>query len=81
MTMTYEDDDDGLTIDDVIEDDELTRATGLAVALLAPCDFDCVPASPDRIRAVLRERYDEGLVDLVLKLVAHYCPPTSSWRQ
>ena len=36
MTMTYEDDDDGLTIDDVIEDDELTRATGLAVALLAP---------------------------------------------
>jgi hypothetical protein len=77
------DDDDGLAIDDVIgEVDALTRATGLAEALLAPCDFDCVPASPDRIRAVLRERYDEGLVDLVLKLVAHYCPPTSpSWRQ
>jgi len=76
------DDYDGLTIDDVIgEVDALTRAIGLVEALLAPCDFDCVPASPDRIRAVLRERYDEGLVDLVLKLVAHYCPPTSSWRQ
>jgi len=76
------DDYDGLTIDDVIgEVDALTRAIGLVEALLAPCDFDCVPASPDRIRAVLRERYDEGFVDLVLKLVAHYCPPTSSWRQ
>ena len=77
------DDYDGLTIDDVIgEVDALTRAIGLVEALLAPCDFDCVPASPDRIRAVLRERYDEGLVDLGLKLVAHYCPPTSpSWRQ
>jgi hypothetical protein len=75
------DDDDGLTIDDVIEDDELTRAMRLAEALLAPCNFDCEPASVDRLRAALREQYDEGLVDLVLKLVAHYCPPTGSRQQ
>jgi hypothetical protein len=75
------DDDDGLAIDDVIEDDELTRAIRLAEALLAPCDFDCEPASVDRLRAVLREQYDEGLVDLVVKLVTHYRPPTTSWRQ
>jgi len=62
-------------------DDELTRAVDLAQALLAPCDFDCVSASPDRIRAVLRERYDEGFVDLMLRLMAHYCPSTNSWRQ
>jgi hypothetical protein len=75
------DDDDGLTINDVIEDDELTRAIRLAEALLAPCAFDCEPASVDRLRAVLRERYDEGLVDLVLKLVAHYRPPIGSRQQ
>jgi hypothetical protein len=75
------DDDDGLTIDDVIEDDELTRAIRLAEALLAPCDFDCEPASPEQLRAVLRERYDEGFTDLVLKLVTHYRPPTGAWRQ
>jgi hypothetical protein len=73
---------DDLTTDDVIgEDDALTRAIGLAEALLAPCDFECAPASPDRIRAVLREQYDEGFTDLVLRLVTHYRPPTSSWRQ
>jgi hypothetical protein len=74
-------DDDGLTMEDIDpEFRRLERAIGLAEALRAPCDFDHAPASPDRIRAVLRERgedlepCDEGLVDLVLKLVAHYCP-------
>jgi hypothetical protein len=76
-----DDDDDGFAIDDVIEDDELTRAIGLAEALLASCDFDCEPASVNRLRTVLREQYDEGLVDLVLKLIAHYRLPTGSWRQ
>jgi hypothetical protein len=75
------DDDDGLTIDDVIEDDALARAIDLTQALLAPCDFEHVPASPERIRAVLRERYDEEFVDLVLNLMAHYRPPTSPWQQ
>ena len=75
------DDDDGLTIEDVIEDDELTRAVNLAQALLAPCDFECAPASPDRMRAVLREQYDQSFTDLMLRLMAHYCPPTGSWRQ
>jgi len=73
------DDDDGLTIDDVIEDDELTRAIRLAEALLAPCDFDCEPASVDRLHTVLQ--CDGGFVDLVLKLVPHYRPPTGSWQQ
>jgi hypothetical protein len=74
-------DDDGLTFDDVIEDDELTRAISLAQALLAPCDFECAPASPDRLRSVLREQYDEGFVDLVLKLMAHYRSTTGSRPQ
>lgn len=76
------DEDDGLTIDDVIgELDPLTRAIRLAEALLAACGFDCEPASVDRLRAVLREQYDEAFTDLVVKLVAHYRPPTRSWRQ
>jgi hypothetical protein len=72
--------DDGLALDDVI-DDPLDRAIGLAEALLAPCQDDLPVAPPERVRAVLRERYDEAFVDLVLNLLAHYRPSTSSWQQ
>jgi len=75
-------DDDDLTADDPdLEALKLERAIGLAQALLAPCDFECAPASLDRLRTVLREQYNEGFTDLVLKLIAHYRPPISSRQQ
>jgi hypothetical protein len=73
-------DDDGLSLDDVIED-PFDRAIGLAEALIASCQDDLPVAPPERVHAVLRERYDEAFVDLVLNLIAHYRPSTSSWRQ
>jgi len=77
--LILHDDTDGLALDEVdLEALKLERAIGLAETVR---QVGYPPPSLDRIRAVLQERCDDGLVDLVLKLVAHYCPPTSSCRQ